>query len=103
MENQLWEDIIRGKEMEAAGGGPMANDPRDNSGAEEARLNDIYRRVKAGEGITDAEGVDFLKRFNSPEDLRMLLEYMNRAIQEMGQENTMGPDTIGTGESNGIL
>jgi hypothetical protein len=83
----FWEDIIRGKDREAAGGGPVANDPRAHYGTEDLRLDDIYRRVESGEGITDAEGVEFLGRFNSEKDLRMLLEYINRAIKRTGQRN----------------
>ena len=89
---EFWENIIRGKDMEGAGGRPVANDPRAHYGTKEMRLDDIRQRMKRGEMITDDEGVEFLQQFKgsgfNEESIMDFLEYLNRATEKnMAPEN----------------
>ena len=96
---EFWENIIRGKDMEGAGGRPVANDPRAHYGTKEMGLDDIRQRIKRGEMITDEEGVKYIEQFSdAPEgryddkelnkELINFLEYLNRATEKnMAPEN----------------
>lgn len=78
-----WEKIISEKDV---GLGNVANDPRAHYGTKEMGLDDIIRRIKLGEAITDEEGVEYVKYLNKTggrtEDIKMFIEYLNRQIKQ---------------------
>ena len=89
---EFWENIIRGKDMEGAGGRPVANDPRAHYGTKEMGVDEIRQKMERGEMISDDEGVEFLQQFKgsgfNEESIMDFLEYLNRAMEKnMAPEN----------------